>query len=212
MEHIKAFLGSSRFLVQIAAALYWIWSVPLRPIRRLISSMSYWAYVRYRALWVKLTHNKYGGFEYWRGGVMIIATAVVIYLIPIITYLTAQSLLFITTQQHEEVYLIQSDEIYPDDNIWSVRGCDRLPCDRESSIYYRIAPTTFNHLWSIVNTGWIFIPDDVGSGVPTGLSRCWVRSYGIRIKTLMRRLDIYPDALEISCSATQGAATQPTAN
>lgn len=199
LERLKAGLASSRFLVQLAASLHWVWAVPLRPLRRacvwMLGSVFRW----YRRLWVRVTHNEYGGFVYWRGGAMIAATAVALYLIPIMLGFAAQTALYFTTRNYEEVYLIQSEEIYPDDNIWAVRGCERLPCDRDSSIYFRISPTPFNHLWSLVNTGWLFVPDDVGSGVPTGLTRCWVRSYGIRIKTLMRRFEIYPDALDISC-------------
>jgi hypothetical protein len=199
LEKLKAGLASSRFLVQLAASLHWVWAVPLWPFRRacvwMLGSVSRW----YRRLWVRVTHNEYGGFVYWRGGTMIAATAVAVYLIPIMLAFAAQTALYVTTRNYEEVYLIQSEEIYPDDNIWAVRGCERLPCDRDSSIYFRISPTPFNHLWSLVNTGWLFVPDDVGSGVPTGLTRCWVTSYGIRIKTLMRRFEIYPDALDISC-------------
>jgi hypothetical protein len=199
-ERLKAALGSSRFLVQLAAAIHWIWAVPLRPLRRAVVWIARTFFSWYRRLWVRVTHNSYGGFVYWRGGAMVVATIVALYMIPIMLGFAAQTALFLTTRSYEEVYLIQSEEIYPDDNIWAVRGCDRLPCDRDSSLYFRISPTAFNHVWSLANTGWLFIPDDVGSGVPTGLTRCWVRSYGIRIKTLMRRFEIYPDALEISCS------------
>lgn len=200
LENIKAFLASSRFLVQVAAAFYWLWSNPFKPIRNAISTVAKFIFTWYKTLWVKFTHNSYGGFVYWRGGTMVMATIFVLWITPTMLGLAAQSALYFTTRTYEEVYLIQSDEIYPDDNIWSVRGCDRLPCDRDSSIYYRIAPSAFNHIWSIFDTGWIFIPDNVGSGVPTGLTKCWVRSYGIRIKTLMRRFEIYPDVLEISCN------------
>lgn len=199
LEKLKAGLASSRFLVQLAASLHWVWAVPLRPLRRACAWMLGSIFRWYRRLWVRFTHNEYGGFVYWRGGAMIVATGIALYLIPIMFMFAAQTALYFTTRNYEEVYLIQSEEIYPDDNIWAVRGCERLPCDRDTSIYFRISPTPFNHLWSLVNTGWLFVPDDVGSGVPTGLTRCWVRSYGIRIKTLMRRFEIYPDALDISC-------------
>lgn len=204
-EKIKSVLASSRFLVQLAAAFYWIWSVPLKPLRRIVSSTSGAAYTRYRQLWTKVTHDKYGGFVYWRGGMMVIATLAGLWIIPTLINFTAQTALFFATHNYEEVYLIQSAEIYPDDNIWSVRGCDRLPCDGDSSIYFRIAPSLFTHVWSVLNTGWIFLPDNIGSGVPTGLTKCRVRSYGVRIKTLMNRFEIYPDVLEISCDAPQKA-------
>ncbi len=202
LERLKAGLASSRFLVQLAASLHWIWTVPLGPVRRAIMRILGWAFAWYRRVWMRVTHNEYGGFVYWRGGAMVVATVVGLYLIPVTVKFLAQTALYFTTRNYEEVYLIQSEEIYPDDNVWAVRGCDRLPCDGDSSIYYRISPTTFNHVWSLLNHGWLFVPDNVGSGVPTGLTRCWVRSYGIRLKTLMRRFEIYPDALEISCGAS----------
>jgi len=202
LEKLKAGLASSRFLVQLAASVHWVWVVPLGPVRRALAWIAATGFGWYKRLWLRLTHNQYGGFVYWRGGAMIVATVVAIYLVPVILMFAAQTALYFTTRNYEEVYLIQSEEIYPDDNIWAVRGCDQLPCDRDSSLYFRISPTPFNHVWSLLNTGWLFIPDDVGSGVPTGLTRCRVRSYGIRLKTLMHRFEIYPDALEISCSSS----------
>lgn len=202
LERLKAGLASSRFLVQLAASLHWIWTVPLGPVRRVLLWAGRTLFGWYRRLWIRATHDRYGGFVYWRGGAMIFATVIGIYLLPIVLGFAAQTALYATTRNYEEVYLIQSEEIFPEDNVWAVRGCERLPCDRDSSIYFRISPTAFNHVWSLINTGWLFIPDDVGSGVPTGLTRCWVRSYGIRLKTLMRRFEIYPDALEISCNSS----------
>ena len=203
IERTKAVLGSSRFLVQFAASLHWIWTVPLAPISRTVGAVAVWGWRKYKSMWMRLTHDKYGGFVYWRGGGMAAVTLTSIFMLPTIVLFCFQVAMFVTTQRNEQVYLIQSEEILPNDNIWSVRGCDKLPCNRDSSIYYRIAPTTFNHVWSIFSTGWIFLPDVVGSGVPTGLTRCSVRSYGIRVKALMNRMDIYPDALEISCDAVE---------
>ena len=44
----------------------------------------------------------------------------------------------------------------------------------------------------------MFLPDTIGSSVPTGLTRCEVVSYGVRAKVMMM-LNIYPSILKITC-------------
>ncbi|SBV93804.1 Putative Chaperone protein clpB 1 (fragment) [uncultured delta proteobacterium] len=83
-------------------------------------------------------------------------------------------------------------------NIWAVRGCYNQNCDSDSSLYYRIKPSVFHHLWSLSHNGTIFLPDTIGSSVPTGLTRCEVDSYGIRTRVLMT-FHVYPSILKIMC-------------
>lgn len=152
----------------------------------------------YKALWVKCTHNKYDEFVYKRGITMAISTLVAIVIIPAFVCLILQTAYFWTTYKKEVIYLNQSEEIYPDDNIWGVRGCHTQHCNSESSIYFRIKPSLFHHLWSIWNNGNIFLPDTIGSSVPTGLTQCEVISYGVRMRMTML-LNIYPNILKITC-------------
>lgn len=152
----------------------------------------------YKTQWVKFTHNKYDEFVYKRGVTMAAATLAAVIIIPSVVGLFLQTGYYLATHKKESIYLIQSEEIYPDENIWAVRGCYNQNCDSESSLYYRIKPSVFHHLWSIGHNGTIFLPDTIGSSVPTGLTRCEVDSYGIRMRVLMT-FNIYPSVLKIMC-------------
>ncbi len=152
----------------------------------------------YKKLWVKFTHNKYDEFVYKRGIAMVAATFATIIIIPTLFCIILDTTYYLTTYKKETIYLNQSEEIYPDDNIWGVRGCYTEQCDSDSSLYFRIKPSMFHHLWSILNEGRIFLPDTVGSSVPTGLTRCEVVSYGVRMRMTML-LNIYPIILKINC-------------
>ena len=152
----------------------------------------------YRRLWVRLTHNKYDEFVYKRGLGMALATLVFIVLIPTIGLLIFQTVYYLATYKKDSIYLIQSEEIYPDQNTWGVRGCYTQTCDSDSSLYFRIRPSLFHHLWNLGHHGSIFLPDIIGSSVPTGLTKCEIVSYGLRLKIMMS-LDIYPSILEIQC-------------
>lgn len=152
----------------------------------------------YKKLWVKFTHNKYDEFVYKRGAAMAAATLIV----PILICLILQTGYYLATYKKETIYLNQSEEIYPDDNIWGVRGCNTKHCDSDTSLYFRIKPSLFHHLWNIGHSGRVFLPDAIGSSVPTGLTRCEVISYGVRFRVLMM-FNVYPNILKITCEAEQ---------
>lgn len=152
----------------------------------------------YKKIWVKYTHNKYDEFEYKKGVAMIAATLASVVIIPYIAKLFFDTGYYLATHKKESIYLTQSEEIYPDDNIWGVRGCYTKDCDSDSSLYYRIRPSLFNYMWSLGHNGTIFLPDAIGASVPTGLTKCEVDSYGIRLRILMT-FNIYPSVLKITC-------------
>lgn len=148
----------------------------------------------YKHLWVKFTHNKYDEFVYKRGLAMIVGTAAAVVFVCLIF----QTTYFWTTYKKETIYLSQSEEIYPDENIWGVRGCYTQNCDSNSSLYYRIKPSLFHHIWSLLSSGRVFLPDVLGSSVPTGFTRCEVISYGVRFRVTML-FNIYPNILRVTC-------------
>lgn len=154
----------------------------------------------YKALWVKLTHNKYDEFVYKRGIAMVAGTLATMVIIPTLLWLVLQTGYFWATYKKETIYLNHSEEIYPDDNIWGVRGCHTQYCDSDSSLYFRIKPSIFHHLWSLGHNGRIFLPDTIGSSVPTGLTQCEVVSYGVRMRMTML-FNIYPNILKITCDS-----------
>lgn len=159
-------------------------------IGRKILGIFFW----YKRLWVKLTHNKYDEFVYKRGAAMMVATLIA----PLFMGLILQTTYYLATYKKEIIYLNQSEEIYPDDNIWGVRGCHTKYCDSDSSLYFRIKPSLFHHLWDLGHNGRIFLPDVIGSSVPTGLTRCEVISYGVRFRMTMI-FNIYPNILNVTC-------------
>lgn len=152
----------------------------------------------YKKIWLKYTHNKYDEFVYKRGISVAIATVATVIIVPMILCLILHTAYYFATYHKETIYLNHSEEIYPDENIWGVRGCETTSCDSECSLYFRISPAIFHHLWSLTHHGRVFIPDAIGSSVPTGLTQCEVISYGLRFR-MTRLFNIYPNILSVSC-------------
>lgn len=189
--------GIRTFVQMIVTAVSSVWSLVRTPVLFIFGKLS-GLFGWYGKLWVKYTHNKYEEFVYKRGVAMALASLAALVVIPSILWLLLQTGYYLATYKKESIYLIQSEEIYPDDNIWGVRGCYTKNCDSDSSLYYRIKPSIFHHLWSIGHEGAIFLPDSIGSSVPTGLTRCEVVSYGLRFRVLMT-FHVYPSILQITC-------------
>lgn len=193
VNRFKEIVDNSKFLTQVVGSCYYVWSKWLRPVRQAVL----WAYHKYKAFWNKATYRD-GKFVYSRGAFTVVGTVAFLYAIPMMLVLMYQTTMYAATYHNERVYLFHAQELYPDDNIWSVRGCEMEDCANES-LYFRVSPTVFNQIWSVLHKGKAFLSDDIASGVPPGKTECQVISYGIRVKLLMRRFDIYPDALAIVC-------------
>ena len=189
--------GLKYFLQIVLTVISFVWGLVRTPagfIYGKVARVLAW----YKDLWVKFTHNKYEEFVYKRGVVMAMTTLAAIIIIPMVVGLLFRTTYYLATYKKETVYLIQSEEIYPDDNIWGVRACYNRNCDSNSSLYYRIEPSVFHHLWSIGHGDGIFLPDAIGSSVPTGLTKCEAVSYGDRMRILMT-FHVYPNLLKITC-------------
>ena len=191
MESLRYFL---QMVVTVISSVWSLIKAPTLFVYEKLSRLFHW----YKKLWIRFTHNKYQEFVYRRGVIMATATLAAVIIIPAAVGVVLQTGYYLATYKKESIYLIQSEEIYPDDNIWAVRGCYNKNCDSDTSLYYRIRPSLFHHLWSIGHNGSIFLPDTIGSSVPTGLTRCEVVSYGIRARVLMT-FHIYPSILKITC-------------
>jgi hypothetical protein len=192
-----------RFLYQLAHGLVWFYENVIRPVTRPFIRAAKWVYFRYRELWDWFVYTKSGHFSRTRAGALVTLTVAFIYALPKAALLTYDAGLFLVTSKYEDTYLTFSQEIYPDYDIHSVKGCEELPCTDQNAIYYRVRPHYFHHLWSLYKHGSIFYPDFVAAAVPPGISKCHVLSYGFRIKILIRQFDIYQDLLEISCVQLQ---------
>ncbi len=202
MDALKSFL---QIIVSIIAVIWSVFKSPILYTAGKITSLSARLFAWYKLLWFKVTYDKYGDFIPAKGMIVVGTTALVLIIYAAAT-LVLQTGYYLATHKKEHVYLTQSEEIYPDDNIWGVRGCYTRNCDSESSLYYRIGPSLFHHIWSLSDDGNLFLPDAIGAGVPTGSTRCEVESYGIRARVLML-FHIYPRALKMVCenTAAEGA-------
>jgi len=125
-------------------------------------------------------------------------------LVPLLGFLYDLGLYLVTVKHDEVVYLTNSQEILPDENVHSVQGCHELPCTDKNSFYFRIRATLFNEVWSVVHGRGLFFPDYVAASVPLSISQCTITSYGVRLKLIMRGMDIYPDLLKTECSPMTG--------
>lgn len=150
-------------------------------------------------LWRKMTHDSHGRFSRYRAMLSVMLTILFIFVFPIVCEFTFHAGLFVMTYKHEVVYLTNSEEIYPEEDIHSIKGCGMLPCGNENSEYYRVEATPFSEVYSLVTDGIFFYPDSVAT-VP-GVSRCDVISYGYRLKSKFMKqfLDAYPYVLNITC-------------
>jgi hypothetical protein len=189
-----------KWLAQYVVGWTWVWQKVLFPIFRFfwrvykaVSSIYMW-------IWSKLVYDDAGKFRRYRAGLTIVGTIGMLYIIPFMLFLAWQTTLYMTTRNQETIFLTLSQEIDPENDIHSIKGCEAIPCSEDNSVYYRVRPTTFHQFYAFGTRGSMFYPDLVASVVAPGYNKCEVHSYGIRVKTLMRKFDIYPDMLDAVCT------------
>jgi hypothetical protein len=194
-----------RFALQFAIASVWIWRHLLHPLWRAASWVFRGAFRQYRKLWslVVYRHDAFGNLRLvkTRAGLFLAGSLVSLVCLYGIIGFTYDAGMYALTGHHNEImYLTSSQEIDAPGNVHAVKGCDKLPCSDTDSVYFRITPSAFNHVWSLMHNHMLFFPDYVSAAVPPGLNRCVISSYGIRVKLLMRGMDIYPELLKASCT------------
>lgn len=204
-------IGLAKFWLQVTSSFHYLYTKIVLPIYNWV----YWLFFHlfwkhFRGGWNKYTY-KNGSFSKVRGAAYISTTAALLFVLYHFVFILADAGLYIVTGNvNEIVYLANAQEISPEDNSFSVQGCtapadgEVFSCSTNDSLYFRIEPSAFNHIWSVVNTGNIFFPDYVAAPIAPGWQECEVTSYGIRIKLLMRNWDIYPELLSAKCSAIKG--------
>jgi len=200
----KDIKGLRRFIFQVGVALTWVWKWTLHPILKALSNFSSWILKQYRKLWSLTVYqrNQYGTLmlSKTRAGVFLLCTALFLWCSVGILGFTYDGILYATTVKHNEIfYLHGSQETNVTGNVHSVKGCSHLPCSDEDSLYFRVTPSLFNHIWSIWNDHMLFYPDYVAAAVPDVVNKCTITTYGIRLKLLVRNTDIYPELLKASC-------------
>jgi hypothetical protein len=209
--------STNRFLAQLILAAHWIYASVLRPVGGFASIPLRQLFRWYRWFWDKAVYveDRYKNrmFSKTRAGVFLAASIVFAWfiLVPALVFLFDIGLYFATVRKDETVYLTNSQEIIPEENVHSVQGCHSLPCTDDNSVYFRIRGTLFNEAWSLVHGRGIFYPDYIAAAVPLSISRCTITSYGVRVKFVVRGMDIYPDVLQTECAPlqTESAPAQP---
>jgi hypothetical protein len=201
-----------KFWYQFLQACHWIYANVFRPISRLLFKPFPYLWRLFRFLWDKAVYyeDKFQNrqFSKTRAGMFLLVSAVSAWylVVPALVMLVDTAIYLATVKHNEQVYLTNSQEIVHGENEHSVQGCHALPCTDENSVYFRIRASNFNEAWSILHGRGLFYPDYVAAAVPVSISRCNITSYGLRIKLLMRGLDIYPDLLRTECTPLQDIA------
>jgi hypothetical protein len=200
-----------KFWFQFLMACHWIWVNIVRRISRWIYWPVPYLFHAYRHLWDKIvyTEDQHQNrlFSKTRAGVFLAATAGFLWYlaVPLLAFL-ATAIIFLATVKNETVFLTNSQEIIPEDNTHSVQGCTELPCSDTNSVYYRVRASNFNEAWSLITGRGIFYPDFVAASVPLTISKCEIKSYGLRAKLLVRGFELYPDVIEAKCTPLQNVA------
>jgi len=110
------------------------------------------------------------------------------------------------TKKVETFYLNNSQEVDPEANVHSVRGCKHAgQCSEKDAVYFKVLPRLSHDVWKLVTYGNpIYVPDHVVAPIAPGVNKCEVTYYGYRmtsswIARLMRSFQLYPTMLEATC-------------
>lgn len=169
-----------------------------------------WAYVPDKA-------GKERTLSRTRSSVVVVATIVALSMFTntqlgsAVRFVTVEPLvdgvLMALSKRTEVFYLTQSDEIDPENNIHSVRGCrKRGECAEIDAAYFRVQPRLSHDVWKLVTYGNpVYVPDHIVAPIAPGLNECHVTYYGYRmtsswIARILRSLQFYPTMLEAKCT------------
>jgi hypothetical protein len=219
-ETARRWWSLTRFWYQFVASMTVFWQRFIYPFY----SWAYWLFKlffwqHFRRVWDRTVYSVNAAgerkFSKIRGAVVIAATGVFLLVVYNLMFLVSHTALYFATGTTDEiVYLSNAQEIDPENNIHSVQGCvaraasETFSCGEADSLYFRIEPTGFAHIWSVLNSEdhGIFYPDYVAAPIAPGWQQCTVTSYGVRIKFFIRKWDIYPYLLSARCGAIPGTS------
>ena len=211
VETVKEWSLLAKFWYQFVASLALILRKVIIPFYKWMGTLFGVLLFRpWRKLWERTVYKTNAAgkrrFSSVRGAGMIAATVVTAYVAYQSLFVVADAMLYLTTGRVDEVvYMSNAQEISGADNVHSAQGCvvpatgKDFACDAENSLYFRIAPSAFNHLWSLWHKHTLFFPDYVAAPIAPGWEQCVITSYGIRVKFFMKEWDIYPTLLAATC-------------
>lgn len=209
----------ARFSKNVRNTLGGIWDGVLEPVYSVVAPPILWITGKYSALWSRFAYkgeSEARVVSRSRAGFLLGATLVTLLaftptkLGEVIRFFTVEPVvdgtMMLASKTTEEFYLNHTQEIDPDHNVHSVRGCNSLgQCREEDSVYFRVRPRLAHDIWKTLNYGDPFyIPDHVVAPIAPGVNRCQVTYYGYRLTTswvsrLMRSMQVYPIMLEADC-------------
>lgn len=152
-----------------------------------------------RRVWDRWARNPQGRVTALRGSLTAALTVIVFWMIPGIIGTAWNAGLMVTTWEEERVFLTATEEIDPENDVHSVRGCESFPCTEKQAVYYRVSRNALHDGYALAKRGYFFYPEEVASVVAPGVNDCQVTSYGIRVRALMRGWGIYPHLLNAIC-------------
>lgn len=162
--------------------------------------LSGWIGQTYNAkVWQRFAKNADGKYTQKRFISTVLGTFLALWLLPSAVLTGWQIGLSQLTWQNETLYLTSAEEVDPENEIHSIRGCRAIPCSEADSVYFRVRSTWLHSAYSYWNRGHAFYPEEVAGVIAPGVNKCEVVSYGIRVKALMRGWGIYPDMLDAVC-------------
>lgn len=114
-----------------------------------------------------------------------------------------------TYESKETLYLSDSKETFPAQDIHSVKGCKSVECGEEDGVYFYVKPSILHNAWNwAVKGNPMYIPDHVVAPIAPGVNKCEVTSYGVRWR-VARWLQAYPVLLEAKCTPMFEAVAKP---
>lgn len=101
-----------------------------------------------------------------------------------------------------KMYLSESKEIDPANDVHSVKACETLTCQDEdgsdNGMYFLVRPSLAHQAYSLATKGNLFVPDLVVTSIRPGINECMVTSYGARLR-LFKYFNIFPSMLSAEC-------------
>lgn len=219
-----------RMMFNLRESYFALYERILRPLWKFIRPSFGWIIQIYSRLWNRFafrTDQTTGErvISRRRAGAVIIVTVLFVagftptYPGEVVRFFTVEPLsdgvLMALTKRTERFFLNSSEEVDPDGNIHSVRGC-RIEgeCGERDAVYFRIHPRLSHDVWKLVTYGNpIYVPDHVVAPIAPGVNRCEVTYYGYRltsswISRLLRSLEMYPTLLETSCTSLSASGRE----
>jgi len=161
------------------------------------ASRGIWSSYR-RRIWNRFARNAEGSLTWVRAGLTTLATILFVWAIPTMVHAVWQTALLATTFRESQVFLTSHEEIDPFGEVHSAYGCGKYPCDDGDALYFRAESTVVNTLYALFTRGSAYYAEEIVGVISPGVNACTVRSYGFRIKMLIRR-GIYPTILYAVC-------------